>query len=77
MTIGLTETDKSRYNFRMHIINLYISFVTSMPIKRLRSGWIRYLSNTISEIRVDTIKINTLLTKAKKSVRFLCLMKNK
>lgn len=44
-----------------------------MPIKRSRSGWIRYLSNTLSEIRVDTIKINTLLTKAKKSVRLLCL----
>jgi hypothetical protein len=40
-----------------------------MPIKRLRSGWIRYLSNTLSEIRVDTIKINTLLTKAKKKCK--------
>jgi hypothetical protein len=65
MTI-VTHTDKSRPNFRMHIINLYISFVTSMPIKRSRSGWIKYLSKILSEIRVNTIKISTPLTKAEK-----------
>ena len=61
MTI-VTHTDKSGPNFRTHII----SFVTSMPIERSRSGWIRYLSKILSEIRVDTIKISTLLTKAEK-----------